>query len=126
MKSKSVESVMRSPPIMAWFSDTVSSVVEKMVSNNIGAVIVVDNDLVPFGIITERDIIEKIVWARRDPDKTLAQEIMSAPIITIEVGKSIRDALKLMHDNQIRRLAVTKNGILVGIVTERRILDSLI
>ncbi|MEM2876383.1 MAG: CBS domain-containing protein [Candidatus Bathyarchaeia archaeon] len=122
----SVESVMRSPPVMAWFSDTVLSIVEKMVSNNIGAVIVCDNDLVPFGIITERDIIEKIVLTHKDPAKTLAQEVMSSPIISIEADKPITDALKKMRDNQIRRLAVTRNGILVGIITERRILDSLV
>jgi predicted transcriptional regulator len=75
----SVESVMRSPPVTALFSDTVSSVAEKMISNNIGAVIIMSGG-VPAGIVTERDIVEKIVRAHKDPAKTRAQEIMSSPM----------------------------------------------
>ena len=121
----SVESVMRSPPVTALFSDSVSHVAEKMISNNIGAIIIISGGK-PSGIITERDIVEKIVRARRDPDKTRAMEIMSSPLLTVEAGKSIEEALKIMRDKKIRRLAVTRDGRLVGIVTERRLLNSLI
>jgi len=54
----SVESVMRSPPVTALFSDSVSYVTKKMISNNIGAVIIISGGR-PSGIITERDIVEK-------------------------------------------------------------------
>ena len=121
-----VESVMRSPPVMAWSSDTVSSIVKKMVQENIGAVIICDMDVVPIGIITERDIVERIVNKHRDPAKTLAFEVMSAPIVTIESDRSVVEALKLMKDRKVRRLAVTKEGRLVGIITERRLLDALV
>ena len=120
-----IESVMRRPPVTALFSDSISYVTEKMISNNIGAVIVLSGGK-PSGIITERDIVEKIVRARRDPDKTRAAEIMSSPLLTIEAEKTVLDALKIMRDSDIRRLAVTKNGRLVGIVTERRLLNSLV
>ena len=123
--SASVESVMRSPPVTALFSDSVSYVAEKMISNNIGAIIILSGGR-PSGIITERDVVEKIVRMRRDPDKTRAMEIMSSPLLTIEAGKSIADALKIMRDKKTRRLAVIRNERLVGIVTERRLLDSLI
>ncbi|RJS88573.1 CBS domain-containing protein [Candidatus Bathyarchaeota archaeon] len=116
---------MRSPPVTALFSDSVSYVTEKMVSNNIGAVIIISGGR-PSGIITERDTVEKIVRTRRDPDKTRAAEIMSSPLITIDSTKTVAEALKIMRDRKIRRLAVIKNGRLVGIVTERRLLDSLI
>ena len=121
----SVESVMRSPPVTALFSDSVSYVTEKMVSNNIGAIIIISGGK-PSGIITERDIIEKIVRPRRDPDKTRATEIMSSPLLTIDAKKTVADALKIMRDKKVRRLAVTRNGRLAGIVTERRLLDPLI
>ena len=121
----SVESVMRSPPVTALFSDSVSYVTEKMISNNIGAIIIISGGK-PSGIITERDIVEKIVRTRRDPDKTRAMEIMSTPLLTIEADKSIAEALKMMRDKEMRRLAVTRNGRLIGIVTERRLLDALI
>jgi len=121
----SVETVMRSPPVTVLFSDTVSSITEKMVSNNIGAVIVMSGGS-PTGMVTERDIVRKVVRDRKDPSRTRAQEIMSIPLVSIEADRSVRDALKLMGDTEIRRLAVTRGGRLVGIVTERRLLDSLV
>jgi len=120
-----VESIMRAPPVEALFSDNVLSVVNKMVAHKIGAVIIASGGR-PVGIITERDILERIVNARKDPDKTKVSEIMSKPIITIEYNEPISKALKLMREKDIRRLAVTRGGNLIGIVTERRILDSLV
>ena len=120
-----VESVMRSPPVTALFSDTVSSITEKMASNNIGAIIITSGGA-PTGMVTERDIVEKVVRTHKDPSKTRAQEIMSSPLISVEVDKPLREALRLMRDKNIRRLAVTRQGKVIGIVTERRILDSLV
>ena len=121
----SVETVTRSPPVTVLFSDTVSAITEKMVSNNIGAVIVMSGGS-PTGMVTERDIVRKVVRGRKDPSKTRAQEIMAVPLVSIETDKSISDALRLMRDSKIRRLAVTRNGRLIGQVTERRLLDSLV
>lgn len=119
-----VETIMRSPAVTAQFSDTVSSVVERMVSYDIGSVIIISGG-VPVGIITERDILSKIVRANRDVNKTLAKDVMSSPLITIDAGKSLADALRILRDRKIRRLAVTRGGTLIGIITERRILEYL-
>jgi CBS domain-containing protein len=120
----SVESVMRSPPVTALFSDTVWSIADKMFTNNIGSVIVMSGGA-PSGIVTERDIVKSIVRDRKDPMKTKAQEIMSSPLATIDVDKTVRDAIEMMRNKNVRRLAVTKNGRLVGIISERRVLDAL-
>ena len=121
----SVESVMKSPPVTALFSDTAATITRRMIYNNIGAVIIMSGGI-PAGIVTERDIVEKIVRNNKDPDKTRAEEIMSSPLISIEADKSITDALELMRDKKVRRLGVTRKGTLIGIVTERRLLDSLV
>ena len=121
----SVESVMRSPPVTVSFSDTVSTIVDKMVTRNIGAIIV-ESGGKPVGIVTERDILERVIRANKDPNKTKATDIMSSPIITIESNKTLTDALKIMREKRIRRLVVTRGGNLTGIITERRILDSLV
>ena len=121
---ESVEAVTRSPPVTVLFSDSVSSVVDKMLTHDIGAVIVMSGGR-PVGIITERDVLERVVKAHRDPDKTYANTIMSSPIISIDSSKSLRDALTTMRDRHIRRLAVMKGGNLVGLVTERRVLSFL-
>jgi CBS domain-containing protein len=120
----SVESVMRSPPVTALFSDTVWSIADKMFTNNIGSVIVMSGGA-PSGIVTERDIVKSIVRDRKDPMKTKAQEIMSSPLAAIDVDKTVRDAIEMMRNKNLRRLAVTKNGRLVGIISERRVLDAL-
>jgi CBS domain-containing protein len=91
-----------------------------MIKNNIGAVIVMRCGI-PFGIITEKDIIKNIVLKRKDPTKIIAQDIVSTPLIWIEADESVSDALKLMQKNCVRRLAVTRNGRLIGLVTERRL-----
>jgi CBS domain-containing protein len=120
----SVDTTMRSPPVTALFSDKVFTIVERMISNNIGGVIVMSGG-VPTGLITERDIIEKVIRNRKDLDKTIAQDIMS-PLVTVDSETTIQNALKLMRDKKTRRFAVAKKGRLVGIVTERRLLDSLV
>ena len=120
-----VTSVMRSPPVISLHSDTVQSTIQKMVTSNIGAVIVVDGDK-PTGIITERNILEWELTASENPNQTVAREIMSSPITVVEHDTVLTDALKLMRDKNIRRLTVTHEGKIMGIVTERRILASLI
>ena len=119
-----VTSAMRSPPVMSLHSDTVSSIVQKMIASDIGAVIVCDGDN-PVGMITERDILENVLKTSKDPTKTFARDIMSSPITNVEYNKSITDGLRIMRDKQIRRLAVTQEGKVIGIVTQRRILDTL-
>ena len=121
----SVESVMRSPPVTALFSDSVLSIADKMFTNNIGSVIVMSGGA-PGGIVTERDIVRCIVKEHKDPLKTKAQEIMSTPLVTIEADKTLKDAIEMMRDKNVRRLAVTKKGRLVGVVSERRALDALV
>jgi CBS domain-containing protein len=72
------------------------------------------------GIITERDIVGKVIRERGDVSKIRAQEIMSSPLVTVDSGRSVAEALELIRDKkqEIRRLAVTRQGRLVGIVTE--------
>ncbi len=115
-----VESLMRTPPIEASSSEKISTVAKMMVSSDIGAVIItVDGK--PAGIVTEKDIIEKVAAEGRDLDSITAREVMASPIAAIEYDQSVSDALRTMREKAIRRLAVTKRGKLVGIITERRL-----
>lgn len=120
-----IKSAIRTPPVTALPSDTILSVTQKMIAFDIGAVIVADGNK-HYGLITERDILEKVVKTSKNPTKTFAKEIMSSPLETIEYNKSLVDVLKIMRDKKIRRLAATQKGKVIGIVTERRILAALI
>ena len=102
-------------------SEPVSSLTYRMVEEDIGAVIVVDKKR-PIGIITEKDILDRVVVPGEDVYTTRADEVMSEPVISIEASSPLEEALELMRENGIRRLAVVEDGVLVGLVTERRLL----
>jgi CBS domain-containing protein len=113
--------IVRDPVSAVLLSTHVSDVAKTMVEQNVGAVVVTrDNE--PLGIITERDIIERIVLANKSIYEVVAQEIMTAPLLTIDSERTVEEALSIMHKNHLRRLVVVKGEKLFGIVTERRLL----
>ena len=117
-----VGAAMRSPPVTVSTDDSALKVVKIMRSNNIGSVVVVGNEK-PLGIITEKDILNRAVSNKLDLQKTVAEEIMSSPLITIGKASNLLEALKLMKTQEIRRLGVTDENKLVGVLSERRILE---
>jgi CBS domain-containing protein len=116
-----VGSIVREPVSAVLLSTHVSDVARIMVEQNVGSV-VVTRDFEPLGIITERDIIKRIVLANKNINEIVAQEIMTAPLLTIDSNRTVEEALAIMHDNHLRRLVVVNGEKLVGIVTERRLL----
>jgi CBS domain-containing protein len=116
-----VGSVARQPVPTALLSTHISDVAKIMVEKNVGAV-VVTRDYEPLGIITEKDIIERVVLANKNLQEIVAQEIMTAPLLTIDSNRTVEEALAIMQKNRLRRLAVVKGRKLVGLVTERRLL----
>jgi CBS domain-containing protein len=113
--------IVRDPVSTVLLSTHVFDVAKIMVEQNVGAVVVArDND--PLGIITERDIIERVVLANKNIKEIVAQEIMTAPLLTIDSNRTVEEALSIIHKNHLRRLVVVKGEKLFGIVTERRLL----
>lgn len=86
--------------------------------NKIGSVLVGEGDQFA-GIITERDILRKIILDGRDPRSTKASEIMSKPLVTIQADRGVGEAALLMLDKKVRRLPVVEGDRIVGIITER-------
>ena len=80
---------------------------------------------IPIGIITERDIIFRIVAQNRGPFKVTLKEIMSSPIITIDADKSIEEATSILKNYNINRLPVLNDGALVGLVTTEKIMRNV-
>ena len=71
----------------------------------------------PSGIVTERDIINKVLAKGLDPTKTKISEIMSTPLITVDPDDDLLKASELMQKNNVRKLVVTRNSIIYGIIT---------
>jgi CBS domain-containing protein len=80
---------------------------------------------IPAGIVTERDFIFRVVAQNRGPFKTELKDIMSAPVITIDVDKSIEEAMAILNKHQINRLPVVHDNSIIGIVTTETILSNV-
>lgn len=101
-------------------ASTVVEAAQSMQKNGIAAAIVTKNGK-PVGIVTERDILYKVVAGGMDPRKAKVSEIMSSPIQTIEDGSKAGEALAKMTRLEIRRLAVMHEGKIVGLVVQKGI-----
>lgn len=89
-----------------------------MRDKNIGSLFVTRNkDII--GIITDTDMVRRVVAVGLDAAKTSVEQIMSAPILSIEEDKTLLDANDLMAKSHLRHLGVTRNGKLVGLISVR-------
>lgn len=78
-------------------------------------------DMQPVGIVTERDVLYRVVAEHRGPFKTTLKDVMSSPLVTIDESTPVKDAVALMRKNGIRRMPVTKEGKIVGMLTLKSI-----
>jgi CBS domain-containing protein len=76
---------------------------------------------IPIGIVTERDIIFRVVAQNKGPFKITLKDIMSSPLLTIDSDKSANEALVVLKQNGINRLPVVNKGNLIGLVTTEMI-----
>jgi CBS domain-containing protein len=113
-----VENWMSKPIVSVKPDDTVFSALKKMVKNDIGDVLVV-KDKKPVGILTERDIIKRLLMKKLDPQKTEVKKIMTKKLVTADVNMSLLQVSRIMKKGDFRRMPVTRAGKVVGIVTSR-------
>ncbi|MBM4122660.1 MAG: CBS domain-containing protein [Nitrospira sp.] len=89
-----------------------------MRDRNIGSLFITrDKDII--GILTDTDLVRRVVAVGADAAKTPVEQIMSAPILTIEENKTLLDANDMMAAHHLRHLGVTRNGKLVGMISVR-------
>lgn len=113
-----VQSIMTPLPLQTSSpSSTVKELADQMNKHGRGAIIIVDSKNHPVGIITERDIVRRVVSAGKNPNRVTASEIMSQPVISVDPEMSIHNAALTMTKYKIRRLPVVRDTVLYGIVT---------
>jgi CBS domain-containing protein len=120
-----VRKSMRQKPVTVSLLQPVSGLTYMMIKEDIGAVIVVEKER-PIGIITEKDILDRVLTPGKDVYKTYAKDIMSKPVFTIQASNKLKEALSLMKKEKIRRLVVLEDNHIVGLVTERRLLAKIV
>jgi CBS domain-containing protein len=109
-----VKNLMTKKALTIDLQKTVLEAAQIMSQKGVGDLIVVDNEM-PIGIVTERDFVRRVVAKERTLD-TKVSNVMSTPLITIGPEASLKEAARKMIKNRIRRLPVLKEHKLVGII----------
>jgi CBS domain-containing protein len=123
MFSQRIRSVMeRKKLLTAPPETTVSQAAKLMAKKNVGAVMVVENELL-IGIFTERDAVFRVIAQGRDTQTTQLAAVMTVAPQTVDPDKSFGYALLMMHENGFRHVPVIENGKPIGIVSSRNALD---
>ena len=117
-----VKDVMSSPVVTLDENEASNKAAAVMDKNDLGCVIVVNKAGKSIGIITERDLVIRVLAKNLKPDTVKAKEIMTTPLVTIEPDATITEAARRMNRLDIRRLGVIYKGNLVGIISSKDIL----
>ena len=115
-----ISDLMTKSPQCATADTNLTDVARMMIDCDCGAVPVVGDPLtrLPVGMVTDRDIVVRAIAAGLDPTVMVARDVMSTPAITIRDDMSLRDAIALLEEHQIRRaIVVDQLGACVGIVS---------
>ena len=89
---------------------------ELMAKYDIGCLIVM-NDGKPIGIVTERDMLKRVLLQFRDLRMTRVDDIMSTPLIASNPETELAEALRLMNERRIKKLPIVEDGVLIGLLT---------
>jgi len=106
-------------PLTCRADNNVRETVKRMSEKNYGAVVVVDDGESVLGMVTERDIMRRVVDEGRDPDTTQISEIMTRDVRVAKADDDLIDWLRMMSNERFRRLPIVdENGKLVSIMTQ--------
>ena len=116
MSLLTIKDVMVTDLVTVTADLNVKEAVKVMNDFEIGCLIVVE-DGKAVGILTERDVLKRVVEKGKDPEKTLVKDVMSKPLIVVNPEMGLEEAIETMFKNKIKKLPVVKDGKLVGLVT---------
>lgn len=120
-----VRDVMEGNVVVIDGKQPASEALKAMLKNQVWSVIVSVNGI-PSGVVTDRDILRRVVAEGRDPKKVQLKDIMSCPLITISPDALFGEAWRLMTDKEIRRLYVVEEGKIIGRVTQTGLFNKLL
>lgn len=112
-----LQDIMTSSLVKIHPDTTVDVAARALAHHNIGALPVCAEDGRLCGLVTDRDLVTRCVASGRAPEKTKVREVMTASLVCGEPGMDVGAAAHLMGRKQVRRLPVTKNGKLCGMVS---------
>ena len=117
-----VKDVMSSPAITTPEDTLVDKTAQMMSEDKLGCIVVTSKDGKAIGIITESDLVKRVLAKNLKPSKLTAKEVMSTPLITVDPDEVLTETAKRMNKLKVRRMGVIYKGNLVGIISSRDIL----
>ena len=118
-----VGDVAQRAPITLPPDGTIRQAAQLMESKGVGSIAIVDGQRL-VGMVTDRDIVRRAV-ARGLAGDARVDGIMSAPVVTIDAEADLRHAFDILHGHAVRRLAVVRDGVLVGVLSVDELLVCL-
>lgn len=119
-----VTSLMHRLFVVLQENTNVAYAVQQMQSHNAEAIIVM-KDGTASGIVTDSDILDKVVMKGEDSDRVYLKSIMSTPIVTMSARGTVRQALNLMRLNHVKRIPITDSSGVVGVVTQESLANAV-
>ena len=108
--AKLARDVMTPDPACCLPDATLDQVAKMMVQNNCGEIPIVDRSNQPIGVVTDRDIVCRVVAEGRNPTGLTAESCMTTPVVTVRADAPIDDVISTMESHQIRRVPVVDDG----------------
>jgi len=108
---------IKPPTVDVASEEKVSELINVMLQNNVDTALVTENRK-PIGIVTQRDILREMAKPQIDPRKTMIKDLNYTPLVEMENNESLSKTMKSMHKEGLTRIALVKNGQLVGMLTE--------
>ncbi|HET6203041.1 MAG TPA: CBS domain-containing protein [Planctomycetota bacterium] len=106
--------------------DSVQAAANRMLQRKVGTLVVIDASRIPIGIVTDRDIVVRVVARGADPKKTAVGDVMTKTLDTIDESAPVESVLALMRNAGVRRVPVTDpGGRLVGLLSLDDVLAAL-
>ncbi len=111
-----VREIMTEDVVTVSSEDSVYNAARLMADMGVGSCVVIKNEK-PVGIVTERDVVRKVVAAGLSPKRTTVEKVMSSPLIVVGENTSVAEAAAIMAKHRVRRLVVVRDEHLAGVVS---------
>jgi CBS domain-containing protein len=118
-----VREAMSSPVVMVSENDSTANAARVMKKHGIGAIFIYRGESRPVGIVTERDLVYRVIAEGGSPGEIKVKDVMSSPLVTVDPEASLEEAMALMGANNVRRLGVVYRGNLEGVISDKDIIN---
>jgi CBS domain-containing protein len=113
-----IQKLLTGGPDVAELDETAGQAAVRMRQRAIGSLIIVNDNYAAVGIITDRDLVERVMAAGKDPQTTRLADVMTPAPVTVVASEAVSQALRVMRKNCVRRLPVVNElGVVCGLIS---------